>query len=174
MRSVKGFKLISQQLIKLWSFRRLHLTQMIWVRWCLLKSIMKKKFKNGISLITIPVPIVCVFQGCVISSCWYFAQALLRILITACLISLFFERWVLWSAGDRRRRRRHVFFISATERPWEGIWGGRGGDLLIFRRTEGGIISNWESQKEIIEEELEDLRRTTHICWTMPVWKHVK
>ena len=95
---------------------------MIWVRWCLLKSIMKKKFKNGISLITIPVPIVWVFQGCVISSCWYFAQALLRILITACLyISLFFwsADWALWSAGDRRR---HVFLISATERPWEGIW----------------------------------------------------
>ena len=65
-----------------------------------------EKFKNGISLITVPVPIVCVFQGCVISSCWYFAQALLRKLITACLISLFFfsADWALWSAGDRRRR----------------------------------------------------------------------
>ena len=145
---------------------------MIWVRWCLLKSIMKKKFKNGISLITIPVPIVCVFQGCVISSCWYFAQALLRILITASLISLFF--WALSVMMRWRSAPPPCFFISATERPWEGIWGGRGGDHLIFRRTEGDIIRNWESQKEIIEEELEELRRTTHICWTMPVWKHVK
>ena len=93
---------------------------MIWVRWCLLKSIMKKKFKNGISLITIPVPIVCVFQGCVISSCWYFAQALLRILITACLISLFFL--ALIERYDPLEIAAAMFFISATERPWEGIW----------------------------------------------------
>ena len=39
----------------------------------------------------------------------------------------------------------------------------RGGDHLIFRRTEGGIIRNWEPKKEIIAEELEELRRTTHI-----------
>ena len=148
---------------------------MIWVRWCLLKSIMSfmtNQVKNGISLITIPVPIVCVFQGCVISSCWYFAQALLRILITACLISLFFSAdWALWSAGDRRR---HVFYFgnrAALGRNlnrlffrWGGAGdGGRGGDQLIFRRTEGGIILNWEPKKEIIAEELEELRRTTHI-----------
>ena len=58
-----------------------------------------------------------------------------------------------------------MFFISATERPWEEVWiepifGGGGGALgvggnhLIFRRTEGGIIRNWEPKKEIIEEEL--------------------
>ena len=28
------------------------------------------------------------------------------------------------------------------------------GNHLIFRRTEGGIIRNWEPKKEIIEEEL--------------------
>ena len=122
---------------------------MIWVRWCLLKSIMKKKFKNGISLITIPVPIVCVFQGCVISSCWYFAQALLRILITACFRSLFFVRY------DPLEIAAAMFFISATERPWErGGGGGRGENHLIFRRTERGIIRNWEPKKEIIKEEL--------------------
>ena len=47
-----------------------------------------------------------------------------------------------------------------------GRRGGRGGgDHLIFRRTEGGIIRNWEPKKEIIAEELEleELRRTTHI-----------
>ena len=104
---------------------------MIWVRWCLLKSIMKKKFKNGISLITIPVPIVCVFQGCVISSCWYFAQALLRILITACLISLFFfsADWALWSAGDRRR---HVFYFGNRAAL------GRNLNRLLFRWGEAG------------------------------------
>ena len=60
-----------------------------------------------------------------------------------------------------------MFFISATERPWEdtvfvifyggggGGGGGQGsGNHLIFRRIEGGIIRNWESKKEIIEEEL--------------------
>ena len=34
---------------------------------------------------------------------------------------------------------------------------------MIFRRTEGGIIRNWGPKKEIIAEELEELRRTTHI-----------
>ena len=33
----------------------------------------------------------------------------------------------------------------------------------MFRRTEGGIIRNWEPKKEIIAEELEELRGTTHI-----------
>ena len=61
-----------------------------------------------------------------------------------------------------------MFFISATERPWEDTvslyfflraWGDGGGgegrgNHLIFRRIEGGIIRNWESKKEIIEEEL--------------------
>ena len=127
---------------------------------------------HTLSLITIPVPIVCVFQGCVISSCWYFAQALLRILITACLISLFFSAdWALWSAGDRRR---HVFYFgnrAALGRNLNRLFfsvgrsggAGRGADHLIFRRTEGGIIRNWEPKKEIIAEELEELRRTTYI-----------
>ena len=47
---------------------------------------------------------------------------------------------------------------------WGGAGdGGRGGDDLIFGRTEGGIIRNWGPKKEIIAEELEELRRTTHI-----------
>ena len=75
----------------------------------------EKKIKNGISLITIPVPIVCVFQGCVISSCWYFAQALLRILITACLISLFFERWL--SAKIRWRSPPPCFLFRQPSGP---------------------------------------------------------
>ena len=100
MRSVKGFKLISQQL----SFGFLEdFTSLKWFEWDDVSAnpSWKNKNKNGISLITTPVPIVCVFQGCVISSCWYFAQALLRILITACLISRFFERWALWSRADK-------------------------------------------------------------------------
>ena len=140
---------------------------MIWVRWCLLKSIMKKKFKNGISLITIPVPIVCVFQGCVISSCWYFAQALLRILITACLISLFFL--ALIERYDPLEIAAAMFFISATERPWEGIWndyffggekrGGRGSGRknvlpkllrIPYRRLKAGffdcVCSEWSAR----------------------------
>ena len=79
--------------------------------------------------------------------------------------------WALWSAGDRRR---HVFYFgnrAALGRNlnrlffrWGGAGdGGRGGDHSIFRRTEGGIIRNWEPKKEIIAEELEELRRTTHI-----------
>ena len=35
--------------------------------------------------------------------------------------------------------------------------GGRGGNHLTFRRTEGVIIRNWEPKKEIIEEELGEL-----------------
>ena len=146
MRSVKGFKLISQQL----SFGFLEdFTSLKWFEWDDVSSNPSwKKFKNGIWLITIPVPIVCVFQGCVISSCWYFAQAVLRILITACLISLFFERWLsaalLWSAGDRRR---HVFYFgnrAALGRNLNRLFfgrggagsGERGGDHLMSRRTE--------------------------------------
>ena len=128
---------------------------MIWVRWCLLKSIMKKKFKNGISLITIPVPIVCVFQGCVISSCWYFAQALLRILITACFRSLFLCAMIRW------RLPTTCFLFQQPSGPGKKFESnpflgglGVGGNHLIFRRTEGGITRNWEPKKEIIEEEL--------------------
>ena len=61
-----------------------------------------------------------------------------------------------------------MFFISATERPWEEIciFGGRmgrewdregGGDHLTFRRTEGVIIRNWEPEEEL--EELNSERR---------------
>ena len=72
-----------------------------------------------------------------------------------------------------------MFFISATEQPWEEIcifffggnlaggWEGNGmgvgegrgeeGNHLIIRRTEGVIIRNWEPKREIIEEELEEL-----------------
>ena len=70
--------------------------------------------------------------------------------------------------------RRHVFLFRQPSGPGKEFestifsvgrsgGGGRGGDHLIFRRTEGGIIRNWEPKKEIIVEELEELRRTTHV-----------
>ena len=142
---------------------------MFWKPWpvtghiatALLKSIMSfmtNEVKNGISLITIPVPIVCVFKGCVISSCWYFAQVLLTILITACPISTFF--CALWSTEDRCRR--HVFLFQQPSGPekkfaffWRADgermgsgWGGAGGYHLTFRRTEGVITRNWEPLKK--------------------------
>ena len=142
---------------------------MIWVRWCLLKSIMSfmtNQVKNGISLITIPVPIVCVFQGSVVSCCWYFAQVLLRILITAPLALYLLFLCALWSSGDRCRR--HVFYFSNRAALGRNLhfFGGRmgrewdregGGDHLTFRRTEGVIIRNWEPKEEL--EELNSERR---------------
>ena len=60
-------------------------------------------------------------------------------------------------SGPRKEFESTIFSVGRSG------GGGRGGDHLIFRRTEGGIIRNWEPKTEIIAEELEELRRTTYI-----------
>ena len=171
---------------------------MIWVRWCLLKSIMSfmtNQVKNGISLITIPVPIVCVFQGCVVSSCWYFAQVLLRILITAPLALYLLFLCALWSSGDRCRR--HVFYFSNRaalgrnlhflggrmgsgwgadgERMGSG-WGGGGVITWLLGEQKGSslVIGNPSKRNHWRRIRGIEFRRTTQICWTRPVSEHIK
>ena len=134
-----------------------------WVSWQI-------KFKNGILLITIPVPIVCVFQGCVISSCWYFAQALLRILITACFRSLFFVRY------DPLEIAAAMFFISATERPWErgGVGGGARITWFLGEQKGASFVIGNPKKKSLKKNWGIEFRGTTQICWTIPVSEHIK
>ena len=152
------------------------------VRWCLLKSIMSfmtNQFKNRISLITIPVPIVCVFHGCVISSCWYFAQALLRIHITACFRSLFFVRYIF---NVRWRLPPPCFVISATERPWEEVWidpflrgwGWAGITWFLGEQNGASFVIGNPKTKSLKKNWGIEFRGTTQNCWTIPVWEHIK
>ena len=100
---------------------------------------MTNQVKNGISLITIPVPIVCVFQGCVVSNT---TQVLLRILITACPIFTFFVcamiQWrslpppcFLFQQPSSPGKKFAFFFWRESGRwmgrDWDGGGGGEGG-----------------------------------------------
>ena len=155
---------------------------MIWVRWCPLKSIMSfmtNEVKNGISLITIPVPIVCVFKGCVISRCWYFAQVLLTILITACPISTFFLcAMIHWRSlpppcffyfSNRAALGRNLHFFGG--RMGSG-WGGGGVITWLLGEQKGSslVIGNPSKRNHWRRIRGIEFRRTTQIYWEVKVF----
>ena len=147
---------------------------------------MTNQVKNGISLITIPVPIVCVFQVCVISSCWYSPKFFFeyglhyiyffwvrydpREIAAAANFFYFSNR----AALGRNLNRPHSFLLACG---WGGngmeVAGGGGTSWFLGEQKGASFVIANPKKKSVKKNWGIGFRGTTQICWTIPVWEHI-